>query len=124
MMRYKTLFRVLLKAIGVLLVGQAFPRVVDHALLLMYMVAEGDADWQEILFYPVMYGLGTSTGGTLVQLVLGLYLFFGGKWLTNLAIPDNRSYCAACGYQLTGREGVNCPHCGGAMGDPVTSGTL
>lgn len=123
-MRYKTLFRVLLKAIGVLLIAFTVPKLTDQGLLILHALNVGGTDeWLEVYFYPVIYG-GTSAAGAMLQLLLGLYLFFGGKWVTNLAIPDNRSYCPACGYQLTGRDGATCPHCGAATGDAVTSGTL
>jgi predicted amidophosphoribosyltransferase len=41
----------------------------------------------------------------------GLYLFFGGKWIVDLAIPGNRPYCQECGYDLTGAHRDRCPEC-------------
>jgi hypothetical protein len=43
---------------------------------------------------------------------LGFYLFFGRKWIVNLAIPSNRPYCAECGYDLSQTRSLRCPECG------------
>jgi hypothetical protein len=46
------------------------------------------------------------------QLALGLYLFFGGEWIVNRAIPSNRPYCPECGYDLSRSRREHCPECG------------
>jgi uncharacterized paraquat-inducible protein A len=46
------------------------------------------------------------------NLIAGLYLFFGGKWIVNKAIPSNRPYCHECGYELTHARSNVCPECG------------
>ena len=40
------------------------------------------------------------------------YLFFGGKWVADKAIPGNRPYCHECGYDLTNAAGNVCTECG------------
>ena len=40
------------------------------------------------------------------------YLFFGGKWIADKAIPGNRPYCHECGYDLTNAVGNVCTECG------------
>jgi len=109
-MRYKTLFRMALKFAGILLVVEAIATSV-------YIFPQL-ATW---------YVAGvTSTGGlwdfTFGQLLLslvkgfaGLYFFFGGKWIVNLAIPSNRPYCPECAYDLSGAASERCPECGTAF---------
>ena len=119
-MPYKTLFRVLLKAIGVLLIAQSLPHVVTQGLSMLSRMAMGgislssSGDW-----IPLSW-----VGGYVLTTGAGVYLFFGGKWVADLALPDNRLYCAECGYQLSSRDGPKCPECGFPTGDPMTQGTL
>ncbi len=121
-MRYQTLFRVLLKAIGVLLIAQSLPYAVSHSLSLLMRLAADAAgsggfignDWYQL---PYIAGYVLMTG-------IGLYLFFGGKYVADLALPDNRLYCAECGYQLSSRDGAKCPECGAGTGDPQMQGTV
>jgi hypothetical protein len=47
-----------------------------------------------------------------LEAAIGLYLFFGGKWIANKAIPGNRPYCHECGYDLTQNSSGICPECG------------
>lgn len=53
-----------------------------------------------------------STAGYLAPFAIGLYLFFGGEWVVNLAIASNRPYCPECGYDLSRATGPVCPECG------------
>ncbi len=50
--------------------------------------------------------------GPAIRGAFGLYLFLGGNWIVNLAIPGNRPYCPECGYDLSGAPGKRCPECG------------
>ena len=97
-MKYKTLFRVLLKAIGV------------------FVFAEGISSMFMSVGYAFMgienYYFVFSTAGSLAQVAFGLYLFFGGRWLADKAIPGNRPYCHECGYDLTDAAGNLCSECG------------
>jgi rubrerythrin len=47
-----------------------------------------------------------------IEMIAGAYLFFGGKWVADKAIPSNRPYCHECGYELTGNVSDRCPECG------------
>jgi uncharacterized paraquat-inducible protein A len=103
--KYKTLFRLVLRIIGV------------------YFFFQGVANGPDSIAYA-LYFEGWSSGGTFgwiatlmwivspfVQISIGLYLFFGGKWIVNKAIPSNRRYCHECGYMLEGIKGDRCPEC-------------
>lgn len=109
-MKYKTLFRILLKAIGVYLIASNFGFVVQLAItFLMDMLSSSGTGG--------MFGsqLGWSlrfSGGGILSFLFGFYLFFGGKWIVNCAIPSNRPYCQECGYELTRSRSTRCPECG------------
>ena len=97
-MKYKTLFRVLLKVVGVGVFVQGI------GTLFMYMTYI----FMEVGSFYFIFGLT----GALAQMGIGLYLFFGGKWIADKAIPGNRPYCHECGYDLTNAAGNLCSECG------------
>ena len=101
-MRYKTLFRVMLKVLGVWLVVQGLAALIGTAVRLVDVLDAGAFN---------LYFLSWGLGG-LVQLIAGLYLFFGGRWVVDKAIPGNRPYCHECGYDLSSPVGRQCPECG------------
>lgn len=113
-MKHKTWFRLVLKAIGVLLIALGLPQFIGIMIQSIYFAIIGAS------------ALGFGGGGVLemlswnlhtlviglLQTILGFYLFFGGKWIVNLCIPSNKTYCPECGYDM-GRSGsVTCPECG------------
>ncbi|HOW18588.1 MAG TPA: hypothetical protein PLC79_06090 [Phycisphaerae bacterium] len=117
-MRYKTVFRLLLKAIGVWVFVQGLAAGVDRLdawiTYAFWWLAPGTWVPPVPRIGPGMVSaqLFASLLNPLAQLALGAYLFFGGKWLADLAIPGNRPYCPECGYDLTGAVATRCPECG------------
>jgi hypothetical protein len=118
-MKHKTWFRLVLKAIGVLLVGLALPDVTT----LILMIADHLFHWSQMTgggAAPLASRFRTSTVVLqslpyLVQAAFGLYLFFGGTWVVNKVIPSNKPYCPDCGYDLSRRTTDRCPECGVAL---------
>ncbi len=100
-MKYKTLFRVLLKLLGVYFFVTGIAWTINQ---LSFFALGGGSPffWTSLL----------RAGLPLVQSALGLYLFFGGKWIVDKAIPGNRPYCQECGYDLTGAVAERCTECG------------
>lgn len=107
-MKHKTWFRLVLKAIGVLLLGLGTPNVIGPVVSVIGGVVTGAgwAGWGYQWFY-----VGEAMGGAL-QVAFGLYLLAGGNWIINRVIPSNRPYCPDCGYDITNARGERCPECG------------
>ena len=80
-MKYKTLFRLLLKLLGLCLLAiSIYPLAQSVFYLLSALVSVSPSYvWSlKYLFYAVPH------------VVVGLYLFTGGEWIVNWAIPSNR----------------------------------
>ncbi|HWB18761.1 MAG TPA: hypothetical protein VG711_00550 [Phycisphaerales bacterium] len=111
-MKHKTWFRLVLKAIGVLLACLGLPQVVSGglrtlALLTYQSFGMPSPPWSQIMYYVAP----EFAAGTL-QAFLGTYLFFGGRWIVEKCIPSNRPYCPNCGYELKSLTSSLCPECG------------
>ncbi len=111
-MKYKTLFRLLLKAIGVWIFAGGMAQGITSIGWVIQSFSASAGVSTGPYFSAATY---LAMAGSLTQPALGLYLFFGGKWIVNLAIPGNRPYCPECAYDLTGAPVERCPECGTAF---------
>ena len=103
-MKHKTLFRLLLKVLGVYLVVDGVGGFIEHAIWYIELPGSGaPTDFWMLL---------SQWAPAVLKAVIGTYLFFGGKWVVDLAIPSNRPYCHECGYDLTGAAGNIRNECG------------
>ena len=100
--RYKTLFRLWLRALGVYFVVTGLTGLVSN--LVTQVVTYGN-----MLTWEYQWQIGLPQ---LFMILAGLYLFFGGRWITDRAVPSNRPYCPECGYELSHASGEHCPECG------------
>ena len=107
-MKYKTAFRLALRAVGVLVVAQSLPGLVVMLVTLALSVNDIGYISPENRWYL------TACAQSILSIAVGLYLFFRAEWIVNLAIPSNRPYCHECGYELTGNVTGVCPECGTA----------
>ena len=110
-MKYKTAFRLAIRAIGVLVLANSLPWCIAGLASLAAQLADVN------LRGPVDYiswsiGIGPILGHG-VGIVIGLYLLSGGRWIVDRVIPSNRPYCPECGYDLTHLPSdYRCPECG------------
>ncbi len=97
----------LLKVVGVWSFAGGVGELLSHLGMLGFYFTNPSMRNSGQLAYFAM-----NTVSPLVQLGLGAYLFFGGKWIVDQAIPGNRPYCHECGYDLTNAAGSVCAECG------------
>ena len=105
----KTLFAVLMKALGVyfLLSGAvAFLEYIPYVLDDDYGWGTGAADWSFYWNWFVYAG---------VWPVLGIWLIFKGQVLANWVIAPAGGRCEECGYTIRGVESNRCPECGSLL---------
>ncbi len=107
-MHPKTLFRLLLKLVGVYF-------VIFGLLGLVSEVAAILADFDSLVSSLVSgdYSAHFSQTWTyiIVELAAGLYLFFRANWIVDAAFSTPHPCCPHCGYPLQTDQG-RCPECG------------
>ena len=123
-MKHKTWFRLVIKAIGVLLVGFGTETLIEGVIYGIAYLEQITGMGGGMTFFPTSYLIARPVGGLAVA-AFGLYLFFGGAWIVNKAIPSNRPYCPECGYDLShsAAGATNCPECGVALPARTTNPT-
>jgi|GEM_PF-927371 len=113
-MKYKTLFRLMLKFVGLYLcvtgvlaiVGSLAGSALSLQLYGSSIRTQRAFRWANLLLPLITPALKAGCG---------VYLFRGGEWIVNLAIPSNHPYCPECGYDLRGNISKRCPECGTAI---------
>ena len=125
-MKHKTWFRLVIKAIGVLLIGLSASPLASAVIWTVRTMLFGDP-WTmytanssvmtrgPISFAAILEQLINAIP-PLLQMLTGWYLLFGGKWIVNRCIPSNHPYCPECGYDLShSPHASQCPECGVAL---------
>lgn len=107
-MKHKTWFRLVIRAIGILLIGLSLPALCQGIGFIVYLFMESSGMPQSYTWIQTAY-----YGGGIAQASLGIYLIFGGTWIVDTCIPSNRPYCPDCGYDLSHSvTSTMCPECG------------
>lgn len=105
-MTQRGLFRVLIKAFGLYFVVDGGVTLLHQLSSIFYTLASGGRS------YPNWFGdtlLLTAYGAGM--LIAGCYLFFGGRFILDLAFPRGPNRCHECGYDLSGHASQICPEC-------------
>jgi hypothetical protein len=112
--KHKTLFRLAVKIVGVFLIATTLIElpwtVYTQWSSIVQLTSRPAWPGSPSGSRPWLYAFQGSLRAILA-LAMGLYLFFGGEWIVNKAIPSNRPYCHECGYMLKNLTGNTCPEC-------------
>ncbi len=108
----RTLFRVLLRFLGVWFIASGLVSFVPN--MVGFLLDPGPPartlpsfGWYHDLRVGSYVILGTQLG-------LGLYLLLGGGWLVNIAFPSRDRCCPHCGYCVNDSP-QRCPECGASL---------
>lgn len=111
-MKHKTWFRLVIKAVGLLLVGLSLPQLVAATAQTAFSIIAARQPGTTVASPHWWWWFVTTGAKPLLQLLMGLYLLFGGKWIVDKIIPSNRPYCPECGYDVSRTATPQCPECG------------
>jgi hypothetical protein len=104
-------FKLLVRAIGLLLIGIAVPSVLWFLAELLFMALPGSpGKTTGSMLYWVMSSLPALLGYG-AQVAFGCYLLFRGDWIINRVLTEVRLRCLTCGYDLRGLKSTRCPEC-------------
>jgi hypothetical protein len=104
-------FKLLVRAIGVLLLGLSVPMLVEWVV----QVAIAWDAWSPTatswsLQQRVIWGLPSLLAYG-AQAAFGYYLLFKGEGIISRVLSEIHGRCAKCGYDLRGLKGEACPEC-------------
>lgn len=115
-MKYKTLFRLGLKMLGLFLIVEGAASIITSVSYALWEFYNFTYPPPQMLPYssPRNIVLRPIAGltGVFFKIMIGYYFFRRGQWTVDRAIPSNRPYCPDCGYELTGMTNVRYPECG------------
>jgi hypothetical protein len=103
-------FRLLVRAIGLLLFGIAIPGLLwNIGGVIVVLTSESNAGFpvldQTLRYLPPLLG-------ECVQAAFGLYLLLRAEPIIARCLREVRGRCASCGYDLTATSSGTCPECG------------
>ena len=111
-MKFRMWFRLVIKAVGLLLLSQAVPGLVRVAVIALdESMNYGYTGFWRAQHWPYALQPLSEQG---VLIAFGLYLLFGGKWLLNRCVPIDK-FCSECGYNISKVKSGRCPECGASF---------
>jgi hypothetical protein len=104
-----TWFKLLVRAIGLLLMGMGLPYFVSTLVnLVTWALDQGGSQ----LGYSYVLPYIPSVAGAAAESVFGLYLFLGANGVIARCLRDVRGHCPSCGYDVSAVSTGRCPECG------------
>jgi hypothetical protein len=102
-------FTVAMRSIGILVLALGIPWLASETMAATwYLLPQaGGPVWVSNRWQPFMLLLGP-----LLQVVLGLYLAFGGGALRRICLGSVGARRPVCNYDVRGIRGATCPECG------------
>lgn len=112
-----TWFRLLLRAIGIVLVGFAAPTIVSYCGSIASMFVDrgrwGGGRLSGVSISEMLYMFLPSASGHLMMLGLGVFLFIAPRRFVRWCVNDTVGRCGMCGYDLRGlTNNTKCTECG------------
>jgi hypothetical protein len=105
-------FRLLVRAIGVLLIGIGAPGFFAMLVNLGTYVLANGASAAGSISQGTVLTLIAHVAASCAQVAFGLYLLLGANRLIGFCIRDVLDHCTACGYDVRRVGAPNCPECG------------
>ena len=105
-MKYKTLFQLLLKFLGVWLFANGIIMVAFSSSTFIF--------FRRISGYPSRLKFMAAVSSRRSSSWQWASTVTDGKWVADKATASNRPYCPECGYDLTDNTSDRCPECGTA----------
>lgn len=118
-------FRVLVRLLGLLLIGLGVAPMVSQFGTVGYVIMnwqQGSGSRLNENWLWIVVTLASVVAHT-VQVVFGFYLLFSGRRLVAWCLRDVDTVCARCAYDLNGVCQGKCPECGLVL-DPTLSAAV
>lgn len=104
-------FKLLVRLIGLLLIGMGMPMFLYEVGTIAMMVVPGSPTYTSgstryslIAVLPALVAYGAQTA-------FGVYLFLKGQWVIQKIVSEIHGRCAVCGYDLKDTKAETCPEC-------------
>jgi hypothetical protein len=104
-------FKLLVRLVGLLLVGLSLPMTLWYVGRLLMSVVPGSPSNTSTSFRFEFLSSAPGIVAYGVQLAFGAYLLLRGDWVIRKVLSEINGRCAVCGFDLTGVKGTSCPEC-------------
>jgi hypothetical protein len=104
-------FKLLVRAIGIILIGFSVPTLLWYLTELGLSSVPNSSGWTSRPIGDRLIGLAPVLASSGTQAFMGWYLLFRGEWIIGRVLAEVNGRCAKCGYDIRGLTGEACPEC-------------